>query len=104
MWTYKINRTTITGGGVFELIIDSDITLNKISVEHNPGQLLNVVTNFDKFKGFKISKTGSGNKREIEINGKKLASGDYTVTDTSFSTKITLESMLLVPRGTLISV
>merc|ERR1712012_1070704 len=37
----------------------------------------------------KISRTGNGNEREIEINGKKLGSGDYTLTDNSFSTKIT---------------
>merc|ERR1711902_311740 len=42
-----------------------------------------------KFKGFKISRTGNGNERQIEINGKKLGSGDYTLTDNSFSTKIT---------------
>merc|ERR1719228_2826299 len=72
----------------------------KISVEHNPGQLLNVVTNFEQFKGFKISKTGSGNEREIEINGKKLATGDYTLTDNSFSTKITLGSNWIEPKIT----
>merc|ERR1711936_1182467 len=95
--------------------IKGGMTEAKVSVEHNPGSLLNVVTNFKKFKGFKISKTGSGNQREIEVNGKKLVTGDYTLTDNSFSTKITLgsdwiepkitfESMLLAPRGTLISV
>merc|ERR1739844_223909 len=71
-------------------LVKSGMTEAKISVENNPGQILNVVTNFEKFKGFKISKTGSGNEREIEINGKKLATGDYTLTDNSFSTKITL--------------
>merc|ERR1719153_1149568 len=72
----------------------------KISVEHNPGHLLNVVTNFEQFKGFKISKTGSGNEREIEINGKKLATGDYTLTDNSFSTKVTLGSDWIEPKIT----
>eukprot|EP00092_Neocalanus_flemingeri_P001887 GFUD01002014.1.p1 GENE.GFUD01002014.1~~GFUD01002014.1.p1 ORF type:complete len:839 (+),score=247.20 GFUD01002014.1:322-2517(+) len=62
----------------------------KISVEHNPGQLLNVVTSFDKFTGFKISKTGSGSERQIEVNGKKLGKGEYTLTDHSFTTKVTL--------------
>merc|ERR1712001_290040 len=47
-------------------------------------------TNGKKFKGFKIAKTGSGNEREIEINGKKLGRGDYTLTDNSFKTKITV--------------
>merc|ERR1712048_164928 len=69
--------------------IYSDMDEYKMTVEHNPGQLLNVVTNGKKFKGFKISRTGNGNEREIEINGKKLGSGDYTLTDNSFSTKIT---------------
>merc|ERR1712215_471527 len=80
--------------------IKSGMTEAKISVEHNPGQLLNVVNNFEKFKGFKISKTGSGNQREIEVNGKKLVTGDYTLTDTSFSTKITLGSEWIEPKIT----
>merc|ERR1711970_1648836 len=80
--------------------IETGMTEAKISVEHNPGQLLNVVTNFEKFTGFKISKTGSGNEREIEINGKKLATGDYTLTDNSFSTKITLGSDWIEPKIT----
>merc|ERR1711936_1042449 len=62
--------------------------------------LLTLVTNFEKFKGFKISKTGSGNEHEIEINGKKLATGDYTLTDNSFSTKITLGSDWIEPKIT----
>merc|ERR1711953_398690 len=33
---------------------------------------------------------GSGNEREFEINGKKLGSGDYTLTDNSFKTKVTV--------------
>merc|ERR1739844_765141 len=71
-----------------------------ISVEHNPGQLLHVMTNFGQIQQFKISKTGSGNEREIEINGKKLATGDYTLTDNSFSTKITLGSDWIEPKIT----
>merc|ERR1719429_203918 len=71
--------------------IYSDMDEYKMTVEHNPGQLLNVVTNGKKFKGFKISRTGNGNEREIEINGKKLGSGDYTLTDNSFFTKINVK-------------
>merc|ERR1712055_907290 len=78
--------------------IKSGMAEAKISVEHTPGTLLNVVTNFEKFKGFKISKTGSGNQREIEVNGKKLATGDYKLTDSSFSTKITLGSDWIEPK------
>merc|ERR1712102_103663 len=69
--------------------IYSDMDEYKVSVDHNPGQYLNVVTNGKKFTGFKISRTGNGNERQIEINGKKLGGGDYTLTDNSFSTKIT---------------
>merc|ERR1712184_84632 len=47
----------------------------KVTVTHNPGQLLQIDTNGKKFKGFKISRTGSG---------------DYTLTDNSFSTKVTI--------------
>ena len=71
--------------------IRDGMTEAKITVEHTPGELLNVVTNFKKFTGFKISKTGSGNERKFEVNGKELVKGDYTLTDHSFSTKITLE-------------
>merc|ERR1711884_727288 len=90
--------------GEFELFVnkkEKNILLNKIysdmneytmTVDHNPGQLLEVKTNGKKFKGFKIARTGSGNERTIEINGKQLASGDYTLTDNSFSTKITLDN------------
>merc|ERR1712184_220720 len=72
--------------------IYSDMNEYTMTVDHNPGQLLEVMTNGKKFKGFKIARTGSGNERTIEINGKQLASGDYTLTDTSFSTKITLDN------------
>merc|ERR1719264_1840826 len=70
--------------------IYSDMNEYTMTVDPNPGQLLEVKTNGKKFKGFKIARTGSGNERTIEINGKQLASGDYTLTDSSFSTKITL--------------
>merc|ERR1712149_162400 len=56
-----------------------DMDKYEVTVDHNPGQLLEVKTNGKKFKGFKIAKTGSGNEREFEINGKKLGSGDYTL-------------------------
>jgi len=71
--------------------IRDGMTDAKITVEHTPGQLLNIVTNFKKFTGLKISKTGSGNERKFEFNGKELVKGDYHLTDHSFSTKITLE-------------
>merc|ERR1719452_8931 len=46
--------------------IYSDMNEYTMTVDHNPGQLL-----------------------EVKINGKQLVSGDYTLTDSSFSTKIT---------------
>lgn len=61
-----------------------------MTVDHNPGQHLKVEANGKLFSGFKIVRTGSGNEREFEINGKKLGSGDYTLTDNSFKTKITV--------------
>merc|ERR1712058_60112 len=65
-----------------------------ISVDHNPGESLEIKTNFEKFTGLKIYKTGSGNERKVELNGKELIMGDYTLTDNSFSTKITWEGKL----------
>merc|ERR1740137_418838 len=57
--------------------IKPGMTEAKISVAHNPGQSLEMKTNFQKFTGFKIYKTGSGNERKVELNGKELAMGDY---------------------------
>merc|ERR1711936_234352 len=61
-----------------------------MTVDHNPGQHLKIKANGKLFTGFKIVRTGSGNEREFEINGKKLGRGDYTLTDNSFKTKITV--------------
>ena len=99
--------TTNENPHTFELVLPALLTLVKngmtevkSSNEHKPGQLLNVVTDIEKFKKFKIIKTGSGNEREIEINGRKVASGDHTLTDNSFSTKVTLGSDWIEPRTT----
>merc|ERR1711892_856197 len=76
------------------------MTEAKISVEHNPGQSLEMKTNFDKFTGFKIYKTGSGNERKVVLNGKELVMGDYTLTDNSFTTKVTVGDDYLEPKIT----
>merc|ERR1719430_1580702 len=34
MWTYKTSRTTTTAGGVFEMTLDTDMTLNSNSMVH----------------------------------------------------------------------
>merc|ERR1711862_465778 len=56
--------------------------------------------NFEKFTGLKIYKTGSGNERKDELNGKEMIMGDYTLTDNSFSTKITVGDDFLEPKVT----
>jgi len=76
------------------------MTEAKISVAHTLGQSLEIKTNFEKFTGLKIYKTGSGNERKVEVNGKELVIGDYTLTDSSFSTKITLGNDYLEPKIT----
>jgi len=76
------------------------MTEAKISVEHKPDQSLELKTNFEKFTGLKIYKTGSGNERKVELNGKELIMGDYSLTDNSFSTKITLGNDYLEPKIT----
>merc|ERR1712059_222328 len=50
-----------------------------VTVDHEKGQYLDMQVKHAgaKFKGFKISRTGSGNEREIVWNGVKLATGDY---------------------------
>merc|ERR1711992_29913 len=64
--------------------IYSNMDKYEVTVDHNPGQHLKVEANGRLFKGFKIVRTGNGNEREFEINGKKLGSGDYTLTGNSF--------------------
>merc|ERR1711887_409629 len=76
------------------------MTEAKISIAHTFGQSLEIKTNFEKFSGLKIYKTGSGNERKVEVNGKELVIGDYTLTDSSFSTKITLGNDYLEPKIT----
>merc|ERR1712126_22820 len=65
-----------------------------VDVAHNPGTSLEMKVNHAgaKFKGFKIAKTGNGNEREITWNGKKLAKGDFTMTDKRFTTTQTLSN------------
>merc|ERR1712212_543155 len=76
------------------------MTEAKISVAHTLGQSLEIKTNFEKFTGLKIYKTGSGNERKVEVNGKELVKGDHTLSDSSFSTKITLGNDYLEPKIT----
>merc|ERR1712088_1013638 len=59
-----------------------------VDFDHNPGTSLEMKVNHAgaKFNGFKISKTGNGNEREIVWNGKKLAKGDFTLTDMNLNT------------------
>merc|ERR1711931_283999 len=80
--------------------LNPGMTEAQISVEHNPGQSLEIKTNFEKFTGLKIYKTGSGNERKVELNGKEMVMGDYTLTDNSFSTKITVGDDFLEPKIT----
>jgi len=80
--------------------LNPGMTEAKISVDHNPGQSLEIKTNFEKFTGLKIYKTGSGNERKVELNGKEMVMGDYTLTDNSFSTKITVGDDYLEPKIT----
>ena len=70
--------------------IYSDMDEYKVTMDHIPGQKLNIQTNGKKFKSLVIARTGNNNERQIQINGRELANGDYTLTDNEFKTKITL--------------
>ena len=72
----------------------------KILIDHTLGQSLEVKTNFAKFTGLKIYKTGVGNERKVELKGKDLILGDYSLTDNSFSAKITLGDEYVEPKIT----
>merc|ERR1712223_243786 len=48
--------------------IYSDMNEYKVSVDHVPGDHLNIQTNGKKFKSFVIAKTGNNNERKIKIN------------------------------------
>jgi len=63
-----------------------------VTVDHVLGHHLEMKVNHAgaQWKGFKISKVGSGNAREIEWNGKKLGSGEYHLDDHKFTTTQTL--------------
>merc|ERR1719228_2882112 len=52
--------------------VKSGMTEAKVTVEHNPGELLNVVTNFKKFKGFKVSKTGLEMSVKLKLMDRNL--------------------------------
>merc|ERR1712073_187359 len=67
-----------------------DMDEYKVTMDHVPGQKLNIQTNGKKFKSLVIARTGNNNERQIQINGRELANGDYTLTDNEFKTKITL--------------
>ena len=54
--------------------------LFEVTVNHNPGQMLEVVTNDRRFKGFRIERTGNGN--ELDFNGKT-----FILTENSLKTK-----------------
>ena len=77
--------------------IKPGMTQAKISVVHNPGQSLEMKTNVQTFTGFKIYKTGSGNECKVQLNGKELVMGDYTLTDSSFTTNVTVGDDYLEP-------
>jgi hypothetical protein len=77
-----------------------DMDEYKMTIDHNPGQSLEIQTNGKKFQSLKIARTGSGNERTVEINGEQLASGDYTLTDNSFTTKLTRGGDWLQPTIT----
>merc|ERR1712010_82117 len=68
----------------------SGMTEVDVTVDHVLGQHLYLEVHHAgaRWKGFKISKTGSGNEREIEWNGRKLGSGDYTLIDNAVSVKL----------------
>merc|ERR1719491_843465 len=61
-----------------------------VDVMHNPGSSLEMKVNHvtTKWSGFKV--TRNGQEAEIEWDGKKLAKGDYTLTDNRFQTTQTM--------------
>lgn len=63
-----------------------------VTVDHVLGQHLHFNVNHPgaQWRGFKIDKVGNTNQRTIEWNGVQLGSGDYTMTDNSFTTSQTL--------------
>ena len=64
-----------------------DIHTFEMMVNHDPGQMFHVVSNDRRFKDFKISRTGRGNEKEVEFNGRKIGNHDYNLTGNFFKTK-----------------
>ena len=69
-----------------------------IDVTHIPGTSLEMKVNNPgaQFKGFKISKTGRGNEREVVWNGKQLGKGNYALAEKSFRTATMLATSEII--------
>ena len=65
-----------------------DIHTFEVTANHIPGQMLEIISNDERLKGLKMYKTGKGNERELELNGRKLGQHDYNLTDNYFKTKV----------------
>ena len=61
-------------------VIFRDMDTYKATFDPSAGQLREIVTNGRGLKGFNMFKTGRGNERELEFNG-KLIKHDYNVTE-----------------------
>merc|ERR1712126_84502 len=63
-----------------------------VDLAHSPGTSLEMKVNHPgaRFRGFKIAKTGNGNERVVEWDGKTLGTGDYVLTGRMFRTTTTL--------------
>jgi len=63
-----------------------------VDLAHTPGTSLEMKVNHPgaKFTGFKIAKTGNGNERVVEWDGKVLGKGDYVLSGRTLKTTTTL--------------
>jgi len=63
-----------------------------VDLAHSPGTSLEMKVNHPgaRFRGFKIAKTGNGNERVVEWDGRTLGTGDYVLTGRMFRTTTTL--------------
>ena len=67
-------------------VIFRDMDTYEATFHPKTGQLREIVNNGRRFKGFNLFRTGRGNEREVEFNG-KLFNHDYNVTENFIKSK-----------------
>jgi len=88
----KPYRFHISSPNLLPKISPSGVSEFTATADHVLGDHLIVHTTSPLFSGFKVEKTGNGDERRIEWNGKEVAKGDFSKGVKQFKAKTTLPS------------